>query len=156
VAISSGERIKSIHPLAIALPGMSGCPAVSGFCAIVMPPASLMPHSAAAPSPSKPETMTAISLPPQNSVSECKKNRDHVGLAPWLGKGFKAELAIENVQIPLRRDNIHVIGLNKEPFRDQLNRHLRIARENLMEKRGHGSEVIDDHHCNSHIGGQMP
>ena len=30
-AISSGDRIKSIHPLAIALPGMSGCPAVSGF-----------------------------------------------------------------------------------------------------------------------------
>ena len=30
LAISSGDRIKSIHPLAIALRGISGCPAVSG------------------------------------------------------------------------------------------------------------------------------
>jgi hypothetical protein len=52
LAISSGERTKSIHPLAIALSGMSGCPAVSSFCAIVTPPTSFMPHSAAAPSPS--------------------------------------------------------------------------------------------------------
>ena len=29
--ISSGERTKSIHPLAIALIGISGCDAVSGF-----------------------------------------------------------------------------------------------------------------------------
>lgn len=52
LAISSGERIKSIHPLAIALCGISGCPAVSGFCAMVMPPTSFIPHSASAPSPS--------------------------------------------------------------------------------------------------------
>jgi hypothetical protein len=48
-AISSGERIKSIHPLAIALSGISGCAAVSGFCAMVIPPTSLMPHKASAP-----------------------------------------------------------------------------------------------------------
>jgi hypothetical protein len=51
-AISSGERTKSIHPLAMALLGMSGAPAVSIFWAIVIPPTSLIPHSAAAPSPS--------------------------------------------------------------------------------------------------------
>ena len=51
-AMSSGERTKSIHPLAIALAGMSGWLAVSGFCAMVMPPTSLMPHKASAPSPS--------------------------------------------------------------------------------------------------------
>src|ERR1019366_3290155 len=33
--ISSGERMKSIHPLAIALPGISGWTAVSGFWAMV-------------------------------------------------------------------------------------------------------------------------
>ncbi len=30
--MSSGERTESTHPLAIALSGMSGCPAVSNFC----------------------------------------------------------------------------------------------------------------------------
>jgi len=51
-AISSGERIRSMQPLAMALSGMSACLAVSGFWAIVIPPMSLMPHSASAPSPS--------------------------------------------------------------------------------------------------------
>lgn len=51
-AISSGERTKSIHPLAMALSGISGCLAVSGFCANVIPPASLILHIASAPSPS--------------------------------------------------------------------------------------------------------
>lgn len=37
-AISSGDRMKSIHPLAIALSGMSGWVAVSSFCAMVVPP----------------------------------------------------------------------------------------------------------------------
>jgi hypothetical protein len=31
LAISSGERIKSMHPLSIAVSGISGCVAVSGF-----------------------------------------------------------------------------------------------------------------------------
>ena len=44
-AISSGERTKSMHPLAIALSGMSGCPAVSSFCAMAMPPTSLIPRN---------------------------------------------------------------------------------------------------------------
>jgi hypothetical protein len=52
LAMSSGERMKSMHPLAIALSGMSGCAAVSSFCAMVIPPTSLMPQRAAAPSPS--------------------------------------------------------------------------------------------------------
>jgi hypothetical protein len=36
-AISSGERIRSMHPLAMALDGISACPAVSGLCAMVTP-----------------------------------------------------------------------------------------------------------------------
>jgi hypothetical protein len=51
-AIPSGERIKSIRPLPIALSRISGCPAVSSLCSIVMPSPSLMSHSVAAPSPS--------------------------------------------------------------------------------------------------------
>ncbi len=41
-----------MQPVSIALSGMSGWVAVSGFWAMVMPPISWMPHSAAAPSPS--------------------------------------------------------------------------------------------------------
>ena len=44
------RRPTSTHPLAIALAGMSGCSAVSGFCAIVTPPTSRMAQSASAPS----------------------------------------------------------------------------------------------------------
>jgi hypothetical protein len=73
LAISSGERIKSIHPLALALLGISGCSEVSGFCAIVMPPATLIPHSASAQSPLYPETITAKSLLSQCCVSERRK-----------------------------------------------------------------------------------
>ena len=51
-AISSGDKTKSMHPLAIALSGMSGWLDVLNFCAMVMPPTSLIPQSAAAPSPS--------------------------------------------------------------------------------------------------------
>ena len=51
-AMFSGERMKSIQPVSIALSGMSGTPAVSGFWAMVMPPISRMPQRAAAPSPS--------------------------------------------------------------------------------------------------------
>ncbi len=51
-AMLSGARTKSMHPVSIALSGMSGCAAVSSRWAIVTPPASFMPQSAAAPSPS--------------------------------------------------------------------------------------------------------
>ena len=40
------------HPLAMAVSGIPGCPAVSGSWAMVMPPTSLIPWSATAPSPS--------------------------------------------------------------------------------------------------------
>jgi hypothetical protein len=66
-AMPSGDRMRSTHPLAIALSGISGCSAVSSFWAIVTPPTSRMTHSAWAPSPSKPKTMTVMSLPFQFS-----------------------------------------------------------------------------------------
>src|ERR1035437_3536200 len=47
LAISSSQRTKSIHPLGMALSGISGCPAVSSFWAMVIPPTSLMPQSVA-------------------------------------------------------------------------------------------------------------
>ena len=62
-----------MHPLAIALAGMSGSSAVSSFCAMVTPPTSRISQSASAPSPSNPETMTAISLPCQCCAMERRK-----------------------------------------------------------------------------------
>jgi hypothetical protein len=41
-----------MHPLAIALSGMSGMAAVSSRCAMVRPPALRISQSASAPSPS--------------------------------------------------------------------------------------------------------
>jgi hypothetical protein len=59
-AISSGDKMKSIQPVSTALSGISGWITVLDFCAIVMPPTSLIPQSAAAPSLSEPETIMAI------------------------------------------------------------------------------------------------
>jgi hypothetical protein len=53
--ICCGERTKSMHPLSIALSGISGCWSAVGFCATLMPPTSLMPHSAAVSRPESAE-----------------------------------------------------------------------------------------------------
>jgi hypothetical protein len=59
------------------------------------------------------------------------------------------------VQIALRRDDEHTVGLEDQSFCDQLNRHLCVARQNLMEQGGYGSQVINDDDGNTHIGRQM-
>jgi hypothetical protein len=55
----------------------------------VMPPTSFMPHKAAAPSPSKPETMTAISLPFQWCVRERGKTVITSGHPRGFDIGFR-------------------------------------------------------------------
>jgi hypothetical protein len=52
LAIFSGDKTKSMQPVAIADSGILGTIAVSSFWAMVMPPISLIPQSASAPSPS--------------------------------------------------------------------------------------------------------
>jgi hypothetical protein len=59
------------------------------------------------------------------------------------------------MQISPRRDDEHMVRLNIQSLRDQLNRHLCVARENLVEMGGYGSQVIDDDDGNTHIGRQM-
>ena len=44
----------------------------------------------------------------------------------------------------------------RHPAPDQFNRHLCVARENLVEQGGYGSQVINDDDGNAHIGRQMP
>lgn len=48
-AMSSADNTEALRPLFIALSGMSGWIAVVKLCAIVMPPTSLISHSATAP-----------------------------------------------------------------------------------------------------------
>jgi hypothetical protein len=60
------------------------------------------------------------------------------------------------VQITLFRDDEHMVGLDVQSFRYQFNRHLSVARENLMEQGGYGSQVINNDDCDAHIGRQMP
>lgn len=81
--ISSRERIKSMHPLPIALAGLSGPRAVSSLCAMITPPTSLISQRASAPSPSKPETMTAneLALP----VPSQRTQEDRYDIGPPLG-----------------------------------------------------------------------
>ena len=72
-AISAAERTKSTWPVFWASSGISDHSAVSGVCTIVVPPTRLMSPNAAAPSPSRPDTMTAISFPSQFFASERRK-----------------------------------------------------------------------------------
>src|ERR1035437_8129295 len=48
------------------------------------------------------------------------------------------------MQISLFRDDEHSVGLDEQFFRNQLDRHRGEAREDFMESRGDGSEVVDD------------
>ena len=79
LAISSGERTKSIYPLAIALPGMSGLPAVSSLCAMVMPPTSFNVVQCGCPisiiAGDNHGDKPAVPVPRQGA----QKNRDNVG-----------------------------------------------------------------------------
>jgi hypothetical protein len=59
------------------------------------------------------------------------------------------------MQIMLCRDDEHMIGLDDQPVRDQFNRHRCVLRENFVEQGGHGSQVIDDHDRDTHIGRQI-
>jgi|GEM_PF-6178652 len=49
-----------------------------------------------------------------------------------------------------------MVWLEDQSFRDQFDRHLCVARENLVKPGGYGSQVINDDDSNPHIGRQMP
>jgi hypothetical protein len=59
------------------------------------------------------------------------------------------------MQVMLCRDDEHMIGLDDQSFRDQFNRHRSVLWENLVKQGGHGSQVIDDHARDAHIGRQV-
>jgi hypothetical protein len=65
------------------------------------------------------------------------------------------ELSIENVQITLCWNNEYPVGPNPQTIRDQLDRHLRVARKNLVQQSPHGSQVIHDDDGDAHVGWQM-
>jgi hypothetical protein len=59
------------------------------------------------------------------------------------------------VQITLFWDDEHTVGLDEQFFRDQFDRRLGVARENLVKQGGHGPQVINDDNSHTHIGRQM-
>jgi len=73
-----------MHPVDIALSGISGCAAVSSFCAMVMPPALFMPHSAAAPVAviAGDNDSDEFAVPVLGNGAQ--KNGDDVRPSPWL------------------------------------------------------------------------
>jgi hypothetical protein len=61
------------------------------------------------------------------------------------------ELSVKHMQITLCRDNEHMIGLEDQSFRDQIDRHRCVAWEYLVEHGGYGSQVINDDDGDPHI-----
>jgi len=49
-----------------------------------------------------------------------------------------------------------MIGLDDQFFRNQLDRHRRVARENFVEPSGDGPKVIYDDDGNAQVGRQIP
>jgi hypothetical protein len=139
----------------MALAGMSGCPAVSSFCAIVTPPTSLIIQSASTvPIVSGDNHGDDFAVPVSRQGME--KDRDDVGPSPRLGYRLQTELAAKNVQIALCRDDENVVGPDIQAFGDEFDWHLRIAGENLMEPGSNGPTMVDDDDRSTEIGGQMP
>jgi hypothetical protein len=85
-----------------------------------------------------------------------QKNGDDVRPSPRFRNRFETKLAIEDVQIALRRDEEYVIWLEDQSFRDQLHRHFGVARENLMEQGSYAPQVTNNDDRNAHIGRQAP
>jgi len=60
------------------------------------------------------------------------------------------------MEIALRRNDEHVIGLEDQTFRDEFNRHFGVVWENLMELGGDSSQVINDDDRRANICWQAP
>ena len=84
-----------------------------------------------------------------------QKNRDDIGPPTRLGDRLQSEFAVEHVQIPLRWDNEHMVGLDDQFFRDQLDGHRRAVRENFVKSGGDGSQVIDNDDGHSQVSRQV-
>ena len=70
--IKAGSKTKSTISVAMACAGILLNSVVSGFLAIIIPPASLMAIIPSVPSDPKPERMTPIAFFPQLAASELK------------------------------------------------------------------------------------
>jgi hypothetical protein len=78
---------KSTKPVAMAARGMASCRAVSGRCAIVMPPAAFTSASPADPSAAEPESTTAMARSRADSASEVKNTSMTAWLRASAGRG---------------------------------------------------------------------
>jgi hypothetical protein len=66
--------------------------------------------------------------------------------------GLRRNSPLENLQITLRRDDEHPIGLDVQAFGDEFDGHLRVPGEDFMKKGGRRSEVVDDNDRHTEIG----
>jgi hypothetical protein len=62
------------------------------------------------------------------------------------------EFAIKNVQIALRWDDEHLIGLDVQAFGDEFDGHLRVTGEDFMKESDRRSKVVDDNDRHTEIG----
>ena len=110
-AISSGGRMKSTHPLSMALCGMPACRADSSRCANVIPPTALISHSPSVPSEPVPERTTPIARAFWSCARE--RNRKSIGRCgpcPSL-RGVMRSLPPGDRHVRVRRDDVDAVRL---------------------------------------------
>jgi hypothetical protein len=60
------------------------------------------------------------------------------------------------VQITLRWDDEHAIGLDEQALGNECDRHPRVVGEDFVKEGGRMSQVIDDHDRDAEIGWKVP
>ncbi len=73
-----------------------------------------------------------------------QKNSDYVGPAYGFGDWFETEVAVEDMQIPLGRNDEDLVGLDVEDLGHEMDRHGGVLREDLVEMGWRQAEMIDD------------
>jgi len=61
------------------------------------------------------------------------------------------KLSIENMEVPLFRNDKYMIGLEEQSIRDQCNRHLSVLWKNFVEQGCNSSQVINDNDSHPHV-----
>jgi hypothetical protein len=59
------------------------------------------------------------------------------------------------MQVPVWRDDEHVVWLDVQFVRNEFDRHISDVRENLVEVGGHGSQVVDNDDCHTQVSRKM-
>ncbi len=85
-----------------------------------------------------------------------QKDRDDVRPTPRFGYWLEAELTIEDMQIALRGNDEHAIGLDVQALGDECDWHLRVMGEDFVQQGFDRSEMVNDDNSYAEIGWKIP